>query len=239
MTRITVVGATGKVGQEVIALLDSSPSDEVAGAIVSEQSDSLGKTIGEVSVCVPAKSTNLLGGDVVIDFSTPAGSMNLLDELAGSDMPVVIATTGFNAEQTDRLRAEGTRRPILIGANFTFGFEAFANAALSLAANIPEAEITVGEIYNAKKKPAASGTTQRLCADIRNVFGDGKQIHQDIQRIGDTAGVNTVSLDLGFANIELKLTVNSRQAYAAGSIQAASWLLSKPNGVYAPSDLLD
>jgi len=239
MTRITIVGATGKVGQEVVALLDLSMIDEVASAVVSAQSDSIGAAIGDASVCVPATSKSLGNGDVVIDFSTPAGTINLLDELADSDMPVVIATTGFSAEQAQRLRDEGARRPILIGANFTLGFEAFASAAVNLSASIPGADITVGEIYNAKKKPVASGTTHRLRADIAKVVEDGKLVRQNIERIGDTAGDNTVTLDLGCAKIELKLTVNSRQAYAAGSIQAANWLTSKPNGVYAPSDLLD
>jgi len=238
MARFTIVGASGKVGQEVLNLITAAPDDSVAVAAVSANSLNLGETNVDAPRFVEAIAENLVSGDIIIDFSTPAGTINMLDQLVGNPMPIVVGTTGFSPEQHERLAAEGRHRPILIGANFTLGFEAFASAAMNMAQAIPQASITVGEVYNANKKPTASGTTQRLVAEIGEAAGRGTTIGEDIQRIGDTAGINTVCLDLGFARIDLKLTVHSRQAYAAGAIEAAKWLLGKPNGVYAPKDLL-
>lgn len=225
MIKISILGATGRVGtalrDAIAAASDLAPAEAISA--------------GGADGSIPLAEARLDAADVIVDFSTPAATLALLDRLADRPVPVVVGTTGFSAEQAELLAAEGERRPILVGANFTQGFEAFAAAGRALTRALPTAEITVGEIYNAQKKPAASGTTQRLCRDLG---ADGRQIATDIHRIGETPGVNTIEFDYGAATIKLELTVRSRAAYAAGALDAARWLISRPNGLYSPIDLL-
>jgi 4-hydroxy-tetrahydrodipicolinate reductase len=213
--RIAVLGATGKVGREVVAQIAAAPDLTVAAALSSSDST------------VP-------DADVLVDFSTPDAVMGLLDRLAANPMPLVIGTTGFTADQAAQLQAEGDRRPILIGANFTLGFEAFRDAGLALTAALPTAVLSVEETYNAAKKSAASGTTQGLEADLSS---GGREVATKINRVGETPGINTLHFDLGVARISLTLEVASRAAYAAGALSAARWLLGQPNGVYCPADI--
>ena len=243
MVCIPIIGASGKVGKEIVELVSNS-SDPclTATKFVSQNSDSLSsKSASGSTQYFPVSLENLLKCDVVIDFSTPAATMQLLDLLEGTSLPLVIGTTGFSAEQAGRLDAAGAQRPILTGANFTYGFETFLTAGHELVSGIADAEVSIGEIYNKDKKPAPSGTTQRISrelAEIPTKDGKARHIALDIQRVGDTSGVNVVKLSLGFATIELKLTVHSREAYAAGAIAAAKWLINQPNGTYAPTDMV-
>ncbi|MFP1642979.1 dihydrodipicolinate reductase C-terminal domain-containing protein [Pontitalea aquivivens] len=218
--RVAVLGAGGKVGREVVAQVGAGTDLTLAEAISGRDGAAL--------------AAAGFAADVLVDFSTPVAVMDLLDRLAGNPLPLVIGTTGFAPDQAARLRAEGARRPILIGANFTLGFEAFRRAGMMLAATLPGAGLTVAETYNAQKKPAASGTTQGLVADLS---ADGRAVGTEIHRIGDTPGINTLRFDLGVAEISLTLTVASRAAYAAGALAAARWLVGQPNGAYAPADI--
>ncbi len=187
----------------------------------------------------PLTKASLVESDVVIDFSKPNVTMILLDYLQGSGVALVVGTTGFKEIQSTRLNSLGDTCPVLIGSNFTYGFEPFEAAGIDLVNAISEAQITVGEVYHQHKKLAASGTTQRLCKSLSETSSDKseKNISQDIQRIGDTPGINTIRLELGFATMELKLTVHSRRAYAAGALKAARWLIDQSNGLYTPKDL--
>lgn len=223
MKNISVLGASGKVGQFIVAAIEAK--DELG----------LGEAIN-TGALLSLQDASLKNADVLIDFSTPAATMDLLGKLADNPLALVIGTTGFSAEEASRLRAEAEKRPILVGANFTKGFEVFAATAAALVQSFPEASVTVGEIYNAKKKPVASGTTQRLVSELG--AGHTGIIATDIQRVGDVAGVNTVSLDYGVAKLSLSLDVDSRAAYASGAVEAAEWLIGKPNGYYTPKDML-
>lgn len=225
MNRISVFGATGRVGTAVLDSISGADDLTLAEAI-SGSGD---------SGCVALENAGLVGADVIVDFSTPTAVMALLDRLAGNPVALVVGTTGFDPAQVERLNGEAAHRPLLVGANFTKGFEAFATAGLDLARALRSAALTVGEVYNARKKPVASGTTLRLCRELGE---DGRDVATEIARIGDTPGLNTIELDYGVATIKLSLNVRSRVAYAAGALDAARWLISRPNGLYHPKDML-
>lgn len=216
--RVVVHGAGGKVGAAVLAQIAESP-DLTLGEAITGRADLPGATFT---------------GDVVVDFSSPAGTLALLDRMAGTAQPLVIGTTGFAATDLARIEAEARIRPVLMAANFTLGFEPFRMAAHLLAAALPDARLIVGEVYNAAKKPLASGTTQQLVADLAS---PGRTPDTEIGRVGDTPGINTITLDLGVSRIDLTMTVRSRAAYAAGALSAARWLIGRPAGLYSATDM--
>lgn len=239
---IGVVGASGKVGKELVKLITQIPSELYCTGFVSENSTALSTDATSTNHRVLAISDpELLRCDVIIDFSTAESTMELLNIISDCPIPLVVGTTGFSEQNQHMLNEEGNKRPCLVGANFTLGFEAFLSSALTMLNSLPESQVTVAEVYNQHKKPVASGTTQRLVNTFLTVVdgnGNEREINQDIQRIGDTAGVNTVRLELGFATYEMTLTVHSRQAYAAGALKAARWLIDQPYGSYVPKDML-
>lgn len=217
--RVVVFGARGKVGQALLSEIAASPELE------------LGEAIGGRVELEGAS----FAGDVVVDFSAPAGTLALLERLAGGTLPLVIGTTGFSEGESAIIAQAAEHRPILMAANFTLGFEEFRALAKALAAALPRATLTVAEVYKADKKPVASGTTQLLVADLTT---PERTPGIEIGREGDIAGINRIALDLGPSRIELQLTVASRAAYAAGALAAARWLIAQPPGLYRLSDMM-
>lgn len=217
--RVVVFGARGKVGQALLSELATTEGAQ------------LGEAIGGRSELPEAR----FSGDVVVDFSAPAGTAALLARMAGTALPLVIGTTGFSAEERAAIARAAHHRPILMAANFTLGFEEFRSLAKTLAALVPQAALTVAEVYKAEKAPLASGTTQLLAADLTT---PSRAPHIAIGREGDVAGINRISLDLGPSRIDLTLTVASRAAYAAGALAAARWLIGQPPGLYQTSHMI-
>ncbi len=239
MINIAVVGSTGKVGQEVVKLVENS-SDMNAISVVRKGSDLFQQQQEPNRKMVALDENAFTDADVIIDFSTPDSCLELVDLLQGKNVPLVVGTTGFTEKQNKKLWSENKSYPILIGSNFTDGFESFAAAGLSLASTQNKASLTIGEVYHQHKKTEPSGTTQMLKQRYLRTAIDGKEreINLDIQRLGQTPGINTIKLDLGFSTIELSLTVHSRAAYASGAIKAARWLTDRDSGVYQPSDMI-
>lgn len=220
--RVAVLGAGGKVGREVVA-------------IISAEGDlTLDEAIGGRNGAALAEAR--LDAEMLVDFSTPAAVMSLLDRLdASRPIGLVIGTTGFSEAQNSRLRDEAARRPVLVGANFAHGFGPFRAALMALAAALPQARLTLSETYNAAKKPQPSGTTQGLFADLAAM---DRTTEVEVHRIRDTPGITELRCDLGVSEITLRMAVAGRAAYAAGALAAARWLRGRPAGFYTPSDML-
>ncbi len=245
--RVIVFGASGRVGTPLVESVIADPGLKLAGAVVSPQSSRLGQPVGdgvlEYRVIDPGMNAHC---DVIVDFSTPAASIELQRALAAKPIPVVVGTTGFSAGQQATIAAAACHRPILVGANFAIGFEPFVRAVTAFARLQHGAAASVEEIYHARKKAAPSGTSLRLAEELRRAApagaGDkGGSAPISVLREGQTVGVNTVRFDLGTVDVEARFTVRSLAAYAHGALAAARWLVeqSPGNGLYSPADMLD
>lgn len=221
--RVAVLGATGKVGREVVSLIEAA-HDLVLDEVISGRDGA-------------ALASARLKADVLVDFSSPLAVMGLLDRLdQAQPLPLVIGTTGFSDGQMGRLMAESTHRPVLMGVNFAYGFGVFRSALIALAKGLPEASLTLAETYNEAKKPQPSGTTKALLADLG---GQGRLARVEVHRLGDTPGITELRCDLGVTEIILRMSVAGRAAYAAGALAAARWLQHRPAGLYSPFDMLN
>lgn len=235
--RVGVFGASGRVGKLVVSAVLAAPGFELAAAVVPESSSVLGAPVpGADARYVTLDSLGEC--DAVVDFSKPAAAMALLDSARASGLPLVIGTTGFDAGQTARILAAAARRPVVLAANFGRGFPTFLRLAIALAAAEPETLPRVAEIYHARKKAEASGTS-RLLADAAASAGGhaAADIAIDVAREGETVGVNAVRVDLGPAEIEVRYTVKALASYAEGALAAARWAVGRAPGLYGLADI--
>lgn len=244
--RIGIVGASGRVGTRLVELVLTSPGLELSAAWVSHNSRQLGLPVAGGSIEYRAADMAINShSDVIIDFSTPKASLAFQDQLGDKPTPVVVGTTGFSAEDHARLEEFATRRPLLVGANFAQGFEAFRLSAINFARRMPAAEATVSETYHARKKPEPSGTSRHLCELLRQARTETMGFAAPepaiaVHRERDVVGINEIRFDLGSAEAVLTYRVRTIAAYAQGAIAAAEWLIEtpRPNGLYAPADCL-
>lgn len=245
--RIAIMGASGRVGTRLVELVLANPGLELAAALVSPGSKLAGTPVAGGSIEYrPAEAAMKSHCDVMIDFSAPAASLALQDQIGTKAIPVVIGTTGFTPEQDARLSALCAHRPMLISANFAHGFEAFRLAAVDFARRMPDADATVSETYHARKKAEASGTSRLLARQVfearsRAMGFAAPEPEIVVNREGDTVGVNEVRFDMGSAEATLTYRVHTLAAYAEGALAAAQWLVStpRPAGRYSLADSLN
>jgi len=244
--RIGILGASGRVGTRLIEAILASPGLELAAALVSAGSPVAGRPVAGALEYRSADKSIRSHCDVMIDFSTPAASLAFQELLGDQPLPVVIGTTGFTADEDAALTRHAAKRPLLVSANFAYGFEAFRQAALGFARQMPGAEPQVLETYHARKKAEPSGTSRMLAGEIAAARSlamgfAAPETPIIVNREGDTVGINEVRFSLGSGETAFAFTVHALSAYAEGAIAAAQWLVDRAPapGRYSLADSLN
>jgi 4-hydroxy-tetrahydrodipicolinate reductase len=194
--------------------------------------------------------------DVVIDFSAPAATQNLLEVALENPKPLVIATTGFTAHQQNLLDEASKLMPILYATNMSAGIALLKKLVEQVASTLEDFDIEVVEQHHRHKVDAPSGTALTLAEfaakgrgldlDAVRVSGRDGQIGARSKdeiavmalRGGDIVGRHTV----GFYNdgefIELNHTATSRETFSKGAIRSAKWIVDQAPGLYSINDVL-
>jgi 4-hydroxy-tetrahydrodipicolinate reductase len=262
--RIAVSGAAGRMGKRILELAHERADVEISGALEATGNPAVGKDAGEVAgigqIGVPISDDigeALKTCDVLIDFSAAPASVSHVQAAAAAGKAVVVGTTGFSDDQKRQINEAGGTTRCLIAPNMSMG----VNLLFSLVGEVAKAlgddyDIEIVEAHHRMKKDAPSGTALKLAEIIaktlkRDLTSDaiygrhgliGERKPREIGvlavRGGDIVGEHTVSFVTGGERIELVHRAHSRDAFARGALQAASWLISMPNGIYDMQDVL-
>src|SRR5208337_3929176 len=121
MNRIIVTGATGRMGGRIIALLKEYSDLQLAGALEKKGSKDIGRDIGlllgtgEIKVQLSDVLENIIAkGDIVIDFTVPAATMQHAKIAAENGKAMVIGTTGFSKDEIEVLRELSAGIPVVL-----------------------------------------------------------------------------------------------------------------------------
>jgi 4-hydroxy-tetrahydrodipicolinate reductase len=241
------MGASGRVGTRLVELVLANPGLDLAAALVSPGSRFSGIPVAGGSIEYRSSQTAMKSHcDVMIDFSTPAASLALQEDIGSKAIPMVIGTTGFTPEEDERLTAFGAHRPLLVSANFAHGFEVFRRQVVDFALRMPDADAAFAETYHVRKKVEPSGTTRLLARQVfearsRAMGFAAPEPTIVVNRESDTVGINEVRFDVGSAEAVFTYRVRTLAAYAEGAVAAAQWLVStpRPAGRYNLPDCLN
>lgn len=174
--KVAVVGANGRMGRQVVALLHSKRT--IAGAetplllhaaITHAHSSALGIDSGILAdgaanqIFLTDDFAALNGADVVIDFALPEGLSERLHAYQQAKCPAVICVTGLTDAQEQQLRSAATEIAVLHAANTSVGINLLA-ALTEKAAGVlgNTADIEIFEAHHTQKKDAPSGTALLL-----------------------------------------------------------------------------
>jgi len=255
MLKVGILGSTGRVGS---LLIDDLETDENACVGSVHVFDELKKQLPSDTVVTNDMQTMLESCDVVIDFSAPSATQELLETVIKSEVkkPLVIATTGFNEHQKNLLIEASKVTPILYATNMSLGV-AVLNKLVALASKtLAEFDCEIVEQHHRYKVDSPSGTALTLAehaAEARGLDLDkvrvsgrdgviGARVKDEIGvmslRGGDIVGRHTA----GFYNdgefIELNHTATSRNTFSRGAIKVAKWIVSQETGLYSINDCL-
>lgn len=261
--KIALHGATGRMGQALVRLIHQAPDLELVGGVCASDDPALGQDLGMIagvgSLGVEASadvSAALLGADVVIDFSAVKAVPALLAHAMRQKLPVVVCTTGLNAEQQESLRKAAIEIPLLWAANTSLGVQVLAEIVEQAVRKLGAAyDVEIVEIHHRKKVDAPSGTAKRLADAVRvarpelhDLYGRdgivGARTNDEMAvlgvRGGDVVGDHTVYLLGPGERLELTHRATSREAlFAPGALRAARFLATQKAGkLYTIADAL-
>lgn len=248
MIKVLVNGACGRMGREVASQIQASPNFEVSCG-VDNQTESLHFPVYSSPCDVKEKF------DVIIDFSIPEASMNILKYAKERNIPIVIATTGFSEEQKQLINDTAQYIPIFQSANMSYEINLMASLLRKVAKSLPESDIEIIETHHRNKIDAPSGTALLLADSINNSLDDTmdycysrherrekrpqKEIGFSSIRGGTETGKHTVLFLGENETLELTHTATSRSVFAKGALKAAEFIVKQENGFYNMDDLVD
>ncbi len=267
MLNIIVSGAAGRMGSRIIALSKDNKNLKVIGALERKDYDKIGCDIGEiigigkigVNLSIPTLRDNNITekADVLIDFSTPAATIELLRIAAEKKISMVIGTTGFSKEEIAEIKTYTKKIPCVLAPNMSVGVNLLLKVLRDIAKVLgDDYDVEIIEAHHRLKKDAPSGTAIKMAqviADTLNrnleetaiyarkgLIGERTKKEIGIQtiRAGDIVGEHTVIFGGLGERIEITHKASSRDTFARGALKAALWVPKQKPGLYDMQDVL-
>lgn len=250
MTNIILCGANGRMGKFITDAVSKREDARIVAGVDLNTESSAGfpvfATIGEVTV--PA--------DVIVDFSHPALLDSILDYVKKKNIPAVLATTGYSAEATAKIRKAAEISPIFFTFNMSLGVNLLVSLSKRAAEVLGDAfDIEIVEKHHNQKLDAPSGTAVMLADAINEVYGNEmsyefdrhskrekrpkKQIGIHSIRGGNIVGEHDVIFAGHDEVITLSHHASSREVFALGAVKAALFMKGKDAGLYNMNDMLE
>ena len=262
--RIIVAGAAGRMGRMVVRAIHETSELALAGALEREDSPWLGHDPGPLAGC-PASGLAIvadplplmLNADAIVDFSSPAATIELAALAAQARIADVIGTTGLADDDLDKIDAAARHAPIVRSGNMSLGVNLLAALTRRAAAALgDDFDIEVVEMHHRMKVDAPSGTALMLGEAAAAGRGVSLKNHSARGRDGLTGARRTG--DIGFASLRggtvvgdhsvvfagegerIALThhAEDRALFAYGALKAARWAQNRKPGLYSMADVL-
>ena len=264
MIRVIINGACGRMGRLIIQGVTQQTDMEIVGAIEYPEHPQIGSDagvvagIGEIGVAITGALQDVLEeADVVIEFSKPEVTVQHLKQVVDTDKAMVIATTGFNADELATIKELAPQIRCVMAPNMSLGVNVMIQALELIAKALgDDYDIEVIEAHHNHKADSPSGTALRLAETVAaalerdldevGVYGrhgivgarPKKQIGVHAIRGGDIAGDHTVLFATEGEQLSVVHRAHSPEAFAKGAIRAARWVINAPKGLHDVSEVL-
>jgi len=250
---ITLIGALGRMGQILInrisknknlklySLTDIRVGQKIKGIKIQKNSlEAFKKT------------------DVIVDFSRPKSSIEILNFAKKLKKKVVIGTTGFTKKEDNLIKNYSKKIAIFKSGNMSLGINLLEYITKILTKKIPNNyQIGISDNHHKAKIDYPSGTALMLANAVAK--GKGKNLDKlkgkfylnkkgnlqnnkvnfFIKRKGKTVGKHSVIYNNKIENIELKHAAFSRELFADGALNAAIWISKKNKGLFDMQDMFN
>jgi len=252
MIRVVLVGAAGRMGQAIWQAATGA-----ADLLVTARIDRRENFSAEDGVWTDDAASVIHPGEVVIEFSSPAGAAEAAKLCAERGVPLVSGSTGLSAEQEEVLRSASARAAVLRASNFSIGVAALRRSLAAALSALPGSwDVEIVERHHRHKKDSPSGTALTLAADVQARRGLGPEalrhgragavgprpageIGMHSLRGGTWVGDHAVILAGEGETLELRHVAQDRAAFAHGALAAARFVSRAEPGLYGIEDLLE
>ena len=252
--KLTITGCMGRMGKQLIK--SSYVNKDFKLVSLTENfivNKKIKKITPEFNSIKSFRNTN-----VIIDFTVPKCTLEVLDIASKLRKKVVIGTTGFNSKQEKLIEKFSKKIPILKAGNMSLGINLLMYLTEITSKSLGNNFLSkVFEIHHKHKKDHPSGTALMLGRGIavgknknlnkligkkylnKKSFPYGKKINFNSMRKGEVVGEHEVKFSSGKEIITLNHEAFDRALYSEGALTAAKWLMKKKSGLYSMRDVLN
>ena len=250
--KISICGGSGKMGRLLIKKTFSN-SNFILHSVTDKNSISLKKVFIQKNSFQAFKDT-----DIIIDFSSPNSTVEILNIAKKLKKKVVIGTTGFSKKQENLIKDCSKKIAIFKSGNMSLGINLLEYVVRTLSKKIPSNyQIAISDNHHKAKIDYPSGTALMLANAVargknknldklkgkfflnKNGNFQSNKINFFIARKGKTIGEHSVIYNNKIEIIELKHTAFSRELFADGALKAAIWISKKNKGLFNMQDMFN
>ena len=217
MLKIYINGSSGKMGQSLTNLIN--------------QSQELNLVTKDISL-----------SDVVIDFSHPDSTIEIIKDCSTNKIPLIVGTTNLNEETLIEIKMASKYIPILLAANMSIGILQLKESLVAfIKSNKQKIECSIEEIHHSNKLDAPSGTAIEIKDLIKNTDNKSNinQIKINSKRIDNVFGTHKITFINEKSSIDFKHEALSRDIYANGAIKCAMKIHNLEPNIYKFEDIIN
>mgnify|MGYP001175742694 CR=1 FL=1 len=251
---LAITGCLGKMGQQLITTSKSAKNFKLVSITESRKINK--KFLGlkpQLNSISAFKNTN-----VIIDFTTPKCTLEVLKIASKLKKRIVIGTTGFSKKEEKLIKKYSRKIPILKAGNMSLGVNLLVYLTEIASKSLGNNFLTkIFEVHHSRKKDHPSGTALMLGQGIalgrnkslnkimgkkylnKKSFPFNKKINFNSVRRGKVIGTHEVNFSSGKEIVTLNHEAFDRALYSEGALTAAKWLINKKPGLYSMRNVLN
>ncbi len=249
-----ITGCLGRMGQH---LIKSSKKDKNFKLVALTENKIIKKKIHGVLLTLNTKDA-LKKTNVIIDFTVPKCTLEILKIASKLKKRLVIGTTGFSKKEENLIKRYSKKIPILKAGNMSLGVNLLMYLTEITSRSVGNNFLSkIYEVHHKRKKDHPSGTALMLGKGIaigknkdfykligkkflnKKIFPYGKKINFNSIRKSNVVGEHEVKFSSGKEIITLNHESFDRALYSEGALTAAKWLIKKKPGLYTMRDVLN
>ena len=251
---LTITGCMGRMGQQLIKTAKKEKGYKISSLteykIINKKFNGIKPQLNTEEAF---KKT-----DVIIDFTIPKCTFEVLKIATKLKKRIVIGTTGFTEKEEKLIKSYSRKIPILKAGNMSLGINLLMYLTEIASKSLGKKYLSkVFEVHHKHKKDYPSGTALMLGNGIavgrnknfynlvgkkylnKKNFPYGNKINFNSIRKGEIIGEHEVLFSSGKEIIKLNHEAFDRALYSEGALSAASWLMKKKPGLYSMRDLMN
>ena len=247
MLKIIINGYSGSMGKVLTKCANEDSELEIICGASKDDLDVPFKTYHKMSEVEES-------ADVIIDFSHHSTIDDTLSYAIKTKTPLVIATTGFNDEELEKIKESSNIIPIFHSSNMSLGVNVLVKLVKEAAKSLNGFDIEIIEKHHNKKLDAPSGTAVMIANGVKEVLPDSEYIYgrhgRSDKRSSNEIGIHAIrggtivgehtTIFAGHDEVvEIKHSAQSKDIFAKGAIAAAKFLVKQEAGYYNMNNMLN
>ena len=247
MLRVIISGYSGSMGKVLTKCANEDSELEIVCGASKDDLDVPFKTYHKMSEVEEF-------ADVIIDFSHHSTIDDTLSYAIKTKTPIVIATTGFNDEELEKIKKASNIIPIFHSSNMSLGVNVLVKLVKEAAKSLNGFDIEIIEKHHNKKLDAPSGTAVMIANGVKEVLPDSEYIYgrhgRSDKRSSNEIGIHAIrggtivgehtTIFAGHDEVvEIKHSAQSKDIFAKGAIAAAKFLVKQEAGYYNMNNMLN